>query len=275
MDINEYLDGLKSFEVSNRKVLCKYCGSKTRTRGRICVCSNCELINTFMQKNALDSELVQWLEQYNEFIEDENYPFAINIYNQIIGIYKTQEYFYVHGINYIKYSNFMVDRIRYDRDGFMEENAAYKKASNEIYYNARLFFYKSMNIVDAQMKSGSSDMIELLYSRLLVQIKIGDMRGASDSLERMALSENKYLYDYSNILFNDACNNPKIVLNYIDIMIDNNDDYPITIFYYLAKSLYKNKDYKNADIIIKSLSKLIYGKSILQLSKNVDNMLRP
>ncbi len=274
MDINEYLDGLKSFEVSNRKVLCKYCGSKTRTRGRICVCSNCELINTFMQKNALDSELVQWLEQYNEFIEDENYPFAINIYNQIINIYKTQEYFYVHGINYIKYSNFMASRIRYDRSGFMEENSAYKKASNEIYYNARLFLYKSINLVDLNLNSNSEEVPDMIYVRLLAQIKLGDMRGANDSIERIAFLDNKYLTSYSNILFYDAIGDADKTIDAIDAIINEYNDYPITIFYYLSKSLYKKKQCRNADKIIKSLSKLVYNKSIEHLSKNIDNMLK-
>ncbi|MCL5423847.1 MAG: hypothetical protein M1385_02065 [Candidatus Marsarchaeota archaeon] len=225
-----------------------------------------------MQKNALDSELSQWLEQYNEFIDDENYPSAINIYNQIVGIYKTQEYLYVHGINYIKYSNFMASRIRYDRSGFMEENSAYKKASNEIYYNARLFLYKSINLVN--LNTNSEEIPDVIYVKLLAQIKLGDMRGANDSIERIAFLNNKYLTNYSNILFYDASGEVNKTINAINAMIDEYNDYPITIFYYLAKSLYKKREWKNANEVIKLLSKLVYNKSIEHLSKNIENMLK-
>ncbi len=227
-----------------------------------------------MQKNTLDSELAQWLEQYNEFIEDENYPFAIEVYNQIINIYKTQEYLYVHGINYIKYSNFMIGRIRYNREGFMEENSAYKKASNEIYYNAKLFLYKSINLIDLNTNTNSDDMPNSIYVKLLAQIKLGDIRGAYDSIERITFSDNKYLTSYSNILFYDASDNVDMVIKTIDTMINEYNDYPITVFYYLAKALYKKRQWKNADRIIKSLSKLVYNKSIEHLSKNIDNMLK-
>ena len=261
-----YIDALKGFSVSKRRAYCKHCGTTTPILYRRGICSNCELPIYAQQKSTKDTDLKQGLTQYESELESENYPAAINIYDQIISIYNHPSYLYVQGINYVKYSNFMLKLIRYDRDGFMDINASYKKASNELYYQAKLFFNKAIFQADKEINKEHNDN-ELHYVSLLSYLKIGNLRGAQEMSEQLCIANEDSLYTYSNVLIKYYLKDSSIIQD-VDIILKG-EDYPITIFYYLSRTLFLKSKNKIALQIINQVEKYISNKSILALSKQI------
>ena len=245
----------------SRSVMCRTCGSHTPIYGNEGICYNCEnLIVTERDSLIMGDELARMLDSYNKKIMDGDYADAISEYESLLKKYDMPQYLYMNGINYLKYSNYKVSQIRYDRAGFMEENSDYKKESIDLFSQARLFFNKTITAAKQSLPEKDIASDSALYLIFLSYMKLDDFRGGEYYLKKL-MNLNNFLSDYSEIIFDSAIENYDSILKKCDLMLKKGE-FTFTLFYYVAFALFKKRRYKKAQNILAALSKIIPNSSI-------------
>lgn len=253
----------------SRSVMCRICGSHTPVYGDVGICYNCEnLIFTNINTSIpQENELAEMLVSYNKKILEEDYANAISEYESLLKKYNMPQYLYMNGINYLKYSNYKISQIKYDRLGFMEENSDYKKESIDLFSQAGLFFNKTISTAKQLLQEKDTALYGTLYLIFLSYMKLDDLRGGNYYLEKLK-NLNDFVFDYSEIIFDSAIENYDGVLKKSDLMIKKGE-IPFTLFYYVAFALFKKRKYKNAQNLLAALHEIIPNSNIGTLLEEI------
>src|ERR1700685_3470542 len=119
--------GMKSY----RHVVCDSCGAETLAAGEIAFCSNCEGIVGSEAKTTQGSNpaLFSTLNDLRTAVMNDDFDGATAIYDEMIKDKPTPQLLYAKGLMQIQHSNYVVSRIDYGGEGFMEHNAELRHQS--------------------------------------------------------------------------------------------------------------------------------------------------
>jgi tetratricopeptide (TPR) repeat protein len=238
-----YLSYLKLLEKKGEMLLCEYCGFQTPAIGNSGICSNCE-----MQVSYSDAAL--------KSIKPSVYSHAQNIYNFVsakrfdnarkecdAAYQETADlgYIYCKGLISIKASNSAQASIRYDRQGFMEENSVFRNAATKEAAAARGYFN---SIISTTKMAGKDDSIPY-YLIFLSNIKLHNIKEASETLKAIKSRNIPLLENYGNMILQLNSNSPESTILAAKKLLSE-ELFSINALYYIAEALADMGDYKKS-----------------------------
>ncbi len=251
-----------------KHLMCSYCGAITISSGGTEFCSNCELTvkDTKTKLISLNHTLITSLDTINGFYKNNKFSDADDLYLNILKDTDDPLFLYTYAIFLIKYSNFKLSKVSYDKEGFMEDNANYRTASWKIYGNARMFLY---NCIERIEKNQEIHPLQKRFAVFLSMMKLGNIRSASIELEKIKGIENGQTYNYAKIILDSA------IKNYDQIIIGSenflsNTPYPQNVIYYLAFALFKNGKIRESIKLSQFMNKNYPNLKYIELIKTIE-----
>lgn len=250
----------------NQRFMCQFCGISTPTAGDSGVCGNCENIISSTREDlaAHNRDLVNQLDSFNDLLSNNNYEEATKAYEVIMGKYNLAPYYYVGGLNYIKYSNYEISNIRYDLEGFMEANAVHRQNASEHFSHAKLLLNKCVSVGKKTMSSSQGNEFSTNYIMLLSYIKLGNLRAAESTLKNLEVDKYNYLFSYAKVVLDVALGEYRDAIRNANLMMDSGT-FPLALVYYLAFSFFKTKNYTDAEKLSTSLNENMPNANIQSL----------
>jgi tetratricopeptide (TPR) repeat protein len=273
MDAKAYSDMLDGIKNSSSLLMCEYCGTETASMGDKCMCSNCEELVTTNRASIekKDHLLLDSLVKINDSIADQRYDDATAIYEKLIADRKDPLLMYAAAIAYFKHSNYEIMQISYMQPNFMEGNTLHRDKAASLVSTAKRHLFKAIDISNAEISKGNKSL-NLVYNRFLAQIKLGNVRGAKDSIRMLEGLGNDYALAYSRMVFESAMERYDSVLEAAEALTKK-DNFSINAFYYIGLALFKKRRAKDAKQLLQSLGKILKNGNLDALIFEVDYQL--
>lgn len=254
MRIGDYEELLESASRFGEPLMCLYCGAETLTLAGTGACMVCEarLIYKRRQIAGLYGELRNSLEEINSAILKSDYDTVLKEYAQILLRHKEPGFLYANALANVKFSNYKLSQIRYDREGFMEENIVLRNDAAKLIADAKLLLIKALDSMDLENQSADQ-----LYLRFLCHVKLGSNRAASASvLSQLKAAGNQMLAAYATLVFEAELGNYDAVIRTAESLMGK-DRLWINALFYVAYAMFKKQRIEES----RSLAKLLmtYG----------------
>lgn len=240
-------NSIQTIFTSGRNMLCSYCGAYTPSLGPVTICHVCENIIDARGNGLASAQNAQYedIKSFNDLLDSNRYNEAIELNKKISASKEVPQYTYVLGLAYIKYSNYENSLISHELEGFMETNSVHRENAGKYYSNARMLFSKAIFQANKLAGFNAHNTLDTDYLMLLANLRMDNLPEAKIALQRIGSYSNRYIYAYSNMIFNIAAGDYKLALNLSDSML-RSSDYPINALYYKAFALMKLKKKKQA-----------------------------
>ncbi len=269
MELRQYAKRLERLSKSYHRMVCMYCGAETTAQSDLCICSNCESITRYDKAllSSRDPTLVESLGVISVALGKKDYTAAIAEYEKIFQERKDPLYLYAESLAYIKYSNDENGNIGYEKPGFMEDNTALREQALGLASEAKRLLAKSAYMLADYVSKGDASLSNL-YSLALVRLKLGDLKGAQESVNSIGKLGNSTLYNYAAMLLETQLGNYAQAGKHADALISS-DDAPVNAFFYAGLSMFKQGRYADAKRLLDSLSGVSGSASIPALVKEM------
>lgn len=269
MNTDQYIKILNDFRNSYQNLICEYCDFETPSTDERCICFNCESFvhstRTILERR--DSPLLDSLDSIKSSLNDSKYVDAITVYDRLIKERNDPILMYASALVQIKYSNYEISMISYDKKGFMEENTQHRDMAAKLTSSAKRLLAKSISTIEAEIsKAGNST--NLLYPLFLSQIKLGNYRGAQNSIQGLKKGENSYLANYAAMLLDVYMENYESAIRNADTLLEKGG-FSINALFYISFCKFKNGKAKEAKRLFTEISKIIESDSIAQMLSEI------
>jgi len=260
IDAGKYLRILGSV-AQNRRQACEYCGNETLTITNPWFCSYCEslLFESTQSVRVRDAALTNGLDAVNGFIDTGEYGKAVDAYSKIILNYNEPAFHYRYALLHIAYSNSEVSKIRYDREGFMEENAALREHASLLVSDAKRIFNHAIAMCRKESGKGSLTPVGK-HIEFMSYVKLGRLRSAKGALERMQQGS-LYLYKYAEMVLDAEMGNSGGALAAADWLL-RRDTFSINALYYVALAALRSNQPREAQRILEGLGAFVKSPAI-------------
>jgi hypothetical protein len=272
MDFKSYMELLRKLKKLGKTLMCTYCGAETPSLVNMGICSNCES-TIHADRSALlgtDPELVKKLDAISKSVEDNDFEAAVKEYGSLKSESDEPSILYAEALAYIKYSNYEVSQISYDRKGFMEENAAHRERGTELMLTAKLLLAKAAEMAAGEIGSGTTSP-NLAYTLFLSRLKLGSIRGASEALKQIGGVGGSYVAEYAGVVLSASVGRYDDLIKRADLMIKSNFG-SLSLLYYVAFALFKKGDVEESAAILKELKGLSKNANIGSLLEEIESM---
>lgn len=273
MDAKGYADALEELEKTTVLLICEYCGVETPSIGDFCICSNCESMvvtnRTLLERK--DHVLLDSLDRINRSMADSKYEDAMPFYDKIILERNEPSLMYAAAIAYLKYSNYEIMQIGYAKIGFMEENTIHRDKAAKLASTAKRLLTKSISIVNMEIGKGNRPL-NFVYNRFLSQIKMGNHKGAKNSIDILQKAGNDYVYNYAQMVFESSMERYDTALKIAD-RFTKRENFSINAFYYIGLSLFKKGKNKEAKRTLEVLNSILKNGNLEALILEINYQL--
>lgn len=259
-------------EKSGRHTTCNYCGADTLIVGRAGICSCCEL------PIASDTAAVHGgaqaqpdIAKVKELVEANDYDGAANAYDALYKESKDPAYLYAEALLRIRQSNAQISGIRYDRRGFMEENAIMRDNAAKFASAARGLLNDAISACSIYLDE-ERPPISALYLSFICHIKLSNLREASVLAERINGIDG-YLGAYSRMLLEINLLEPGPALKDAELLLKP-DSFSINALFYIAMALFDTKRYGESKAVIEMLQQHMQNGQTMALANEIDAAMR-
>ncbi len=251
------------------RATCVYCGHENITAGDVWVCNYCEMaMNSANAMSKLgDGTLQESLKAVNGGISAGNFDAALAEYEKLAAKYKEPQFYYREGLICFQQSNAEVEQVRYDRKGFMEENAVHRANASKIESKAKTILYKASVLCQTEMKSGIEDPF-LGFAYFMINVKIGNLKTAKDGIAVIDKHGNAYLSGYANMVFSAELGRYWDVIAHANALTKS-DMFSPNAYYYIAWALFKLRRHRESMHIVRELEKYIKTGSVYALMHDI------
>lgn len=257
MNVSECVRAANTALQSYRLVRCGVCGVDTLSGGSVDFCSNCESV-VGAESRAMESgnpAISQSLSAIRAGVLRNDFEAASAAYDLLLKDRQSPQLLYAKGILYIEYSNFTVSQIRYDGEGFMERNAELRAKGSLLVSEAKRLISKSLSM--SEKEAGEAPSAHAFYRMFLCDLKMGDLRDASERAGRIAeLDKGGVVAAYAKIVLDVNGKLYKEAEKELEKLVRMKNP-PANAFYYAAFNAFKLGDRKGAERIISSSGGLI------------------
>ena len=244
---------------------CAYCGNENRTVNDTWICTICENIN--YAGTLSDPNLFPSLDHVNQLIDERKYDEALAEYGKIMSQYNEPAYIYRYALLLMEQSNYEVERIRYDRQGFMEENAAHREKASVLYSKSKRIMSKALVICDDEIKNVGGNQF-LTYTMFILAIKLGKPKTAKRAIELQGRYSTPSIVAYENMVLSAELDSPQDTAKSAAALLASMS-FPLNAFYYLTWSLVKTGQYRDAAALSARLSIYIQSSSLRALMQTI------
>ncbi|MCL5430217.1 MAG: hypothetical protein M1504_01920, partial [Candidatus Marsarchaeota archaeon] len=236
------------------------------------ICFYCESVNysAILALRSQDAELMNIVTRMNGFVSEGNYGEAINEHKKLFDKYNDPFYMHSFGMLYMQSSNHEIRMIRYDRKGFMEENAVHKKNAIDNMSEAKHIFSRTSTMCEKEFSMGNINAL-LLYTYFMTNIKLRRLKTADRAIKMLSEEGSTFLVNYSKMVLEAELGNPNGVLDSAAKLTGK--DATINAYYYRAWALFRLKQYNYAKSIIESLTKYLANESTDALTMDIERAL--
>ncbi len=270
---NNYVSILGGSKKHLSLMMCGNCGVETPSIGGNCMCSNCESMVTHDRASLekLDHALCGALVDISGSMSDRKYDDAITAYDKLIEDRKDPMLMYAEAIAYLKYSNNEITRIGYMKPGFMEDNTAHRDMAAKLASSAKRLLAKAIRLANMEL-SNAEGHANMLYCRFLAQVKMGNVKGALQSVKELEKSGNEYAYNYARMVFESYMEKYEDAMKTADALTKE-DSFSINAFYYIGLALFKKRRAKEAKQVLQGLNKILKNDNLEALILEIDYQL--
>lgn len=265
-ELLKVISGIKSRYLPSQ---CVFCAEETLCGAEISICSNCECIIHSGSSTKISGSIAAQLQIIKSSIAAGNYDAAGLAYDEIIKEKPMPQYLYAKGVMLIDYSNAIVRAIRYDFEGFMEQNAVMREKSFKIDAEAKKLFAKAIYLL--QSGDIATKDVESQYILFLCYLRMGKIRGAHDVLSNISMGENVMISEYSSLLYFQAIMDYKESGKRVEAMIALNG-FPVNILYYKAFCELKKMELKDAAKIADALKDILEDHKIKKIQEEIKTL---
>lgn len=262
MDERGYIERFRALQKGAPLLMCECCGVETASVGDMCICSNCENM-VVTNRNILEKKdhvLLDTLDKINKSLSEFKYDDAIALYEKLMADRKEPSLMYAAAIAYLKYSNYEIMQIGYQKPGFMEGNTMYRDNASKLTSTAKKLLTKSISTANAEVAKGNNSL-NLVYTCFLAAVKMENVKGAQYTVQIIQKMGNEYIYNYSQMVFDAMIDNHDDVIKVAD-KLTKKDSFSINAFYYIALALFKKGKSKDAKLILEGLNGLIKSQNL-------------
>lgn len=243
-------------------VICEYCGTETPSISETCICSNCECLASTRRLLLANRDhlLLESLDSIKNLAFDSKYAEAISIYDKLISERKDPFLMYAEALLYIRYSNYELSKITYDKRGFMDENTLSRNSASKLISSSKKLLERAISTIELEISKGnkSANMFYLLF---LCQLKMQNYRAARPNLEILKMIPDDYLYSYASMIFNMHIQDYKSAAAFAEKLISK-ENFSINSLYYTAFMKFKQRDFAEAKKLLDGLNQLIPNKNV-------------
>lgn len=270
MNIAEYRRLLDAAKRSHQPVVCPYCGEETLSGGGTTFCSNCECLLAQAEGAAIPKSH-EALDQIRSASAKGDYDTILYTYTELEKVSPIPQLWYCHGLAYVEYSNSFVVSIRYDRPGFMEENARLRDNSFKMLAEAKRMFAKAAYHSEKAISDGNM-AVELRHTMFLCLLRIGEPRRARQVMDGYVIGTPAALTGYSDLLLYLSSMEYRQA-SAIAEKLARAEDAPINAFYYLAFLAFKSGRPKDALLMIDALEGVIDPVKLQRLAAEIRDQM--
>ncbi len=233
------------------------------------MCTNCESVAYYdsASLSTKDPALAVSLEVIEGATVEGRYDDAIIEYEKLDQYEDDPLFLYAKALAYIRYSNSESANVRYDRPGFMEDNATLMERSLGLASIAKELLAKAIYLARREKAEGNNSSNNL-YALILAQLKSGDLRGAKYSLDEMGKINTSLIYSYAYTLFEARLGNYKRVMERADAII-RSDEVIVNAFFYAGLAMFKLGMREDAKKLLNSISTMIANDSASALIEEI------
>ncbi len=258
---------------SIKRIRCGYCGNENAALGGIWICFHCENVNdnTVLLMKLNNTDLMDTLEKVNGFLASDNYEQALAMYGEMVAKYKDPCMTYNYGLMHLQYSNYEIASIRYDRKGFMEENAMHREKGDALASRAKLVLNRAS--VECQKKIDTENTEGLWYYTLfIINIKLHRMKTAMRAMDKVKDYSNEYLNSYCRMIFNaETGNYYNVAKSSVELL--GKGQFSPNALYYVSWTLFKAGRLKDSLVLITALDKQLQNSSTVALKEEVEKAM--
>ena len=238
-----------------KRLYCPYCGSESLAFAHFGICRTCEapLSQRKADVSASDNALVAANAQIAKLYSDGDAEKAAAALDAKLSSHAEPGFLLAAGLFYIRYSNDELKKIRYDLDGFMEENAMHRENAEKLMLHAKMLLNHSIKTAEKHDADGGG--MSMNYIPFLAEIKLGHIKGAEYHLGRIRRDENVYLKDYAEIVMHAHTKKAESLLEHCDRMI-RDGKVNLNLFYYIGYALFLKRSYADARTVLEYLVKV-------------------
>ena len=265
MNVSDYLKAASTVAAQGKIATCNYCKTKTLYAGDYCICSGCEAI-IYPAKGITDQQVDALTSAIHDAYAAQDYDKALQACDGTFSTTKSYWFVYLKGIILISKSNYETALIRYDKPGFMDDNAEHRRLASAIYADARLNLYRSIELAKAASKD--SPALSTDYMVAITSIKLGDYTQAKHYIEALEAHKSSLAINYLKMAlftglgqYDDALKNATALMN--------TENFSINAMAYAAHALFKKKRLKEARLLIDNTVKYVSTPSVLSLHETI------
>lgn len=266
MDLGSCTRALDYAVKSGRRFACRYCGCESLAVGKVCVCSNCE-----MPVYPGDVHDFAGISQIKDMVEGGDYQDAMKAYDSIYQSSKDPAYLYAEALLCIKQSNLQVAGIRYNREGFMEENATMRDAAAKFASTARGMLNDAINACLPQLK-GDRPPLGAAYTTFMCQVKLSNLREAGEASHLLDKIDSEYLGPYSRMVLNLNLNKYDEVVKDAEALLKS-DSFSINAIFYIAMAFFDKKNYSESRKLAELLDSYLKSGQLDALKHELDEVV--
>ncbi|MCW6160316.1 MAG: hypothetical protein LVQ95_04490 [Candidatus Micrarchaeales archaeon] len=255
---------------SQKSLDCSYCGAENFSDKDVWVCYNCELANYGAMRDIWmnNKVLIDQIAQVNKLIGMDDFAGAAAEYEKILTMLGEPEFLYSAALIHKRNSNHEISLIRYDRMGFMEENAVHKENAIKESNRAALLLNKASAALEEQFKKGIRQPASI-FTFFMTNIKLGNLKTAKRGIGMLKVSGNLYLSKYADMVFNAELLKPvETAVASIDCLKVNTS---VNAVYYLGWALFKGKRYREATDLLTGIRKYVDTGNIDAMLQNIES----
>ena len=269
MGTGSYSNALELAAKNGRVLMCQYCGEESIAIGSVGICSNCEL-PVSMEKEALQSNATAFagISKVKELLEGNDYEGAAAEYNAMYKSGNDPSYLYAEALLRIKQSNSQTAGIRYDRKGFMEENAAFRDNAAKLASMARGLLNDTINACAKQINE-QRPPLGMVYLAFLCHMKLSNLREAGVLLQTIEGIDSVYIGAYSRMMLDLNLHRPESVILGAERLLKPGS-FSINALFYIAVALFDMKKYKEAKNIIGTLQPHLQNGQTMALASEIE-----
>ncbi|MDE1846237.1 MAG: hypothetical protein KGH53_03085 [Candidatus Micrarchaeota archaeon] len=249
---------------------CGYCGTQVPSYNpQFGICQLCELYTDKSAKELKkNAQLTDLLDSLQSSIASGNQNDALKSFETLFASTKNAGVLLASAMLHLSIADEEFGKRDYQTpNGYMEENSAHSKAALAHYSSAKALFFKAISVADMEIKTNPDS--NLLYIKFLSQLRLGQLRGAKNSLEALnANAKGLPITLYSNLLYSCAMNDKKLVPPFEAVLQLGT----LPAFYYYADFLANKNDLGAAKKILIKLLKYAEMSAAKKLLSGIERV---